>query len=113
MKKALKMFALSRDHTGLLQSRYPSAEKQYIPGFSLFWIGMLHDYMMWRGDVELLTQMTPAMLSILEYFNSQMDKNTGPLREIFLRYGNFLKKVRDAASAVYRKDMKKEMKKLF
>ena len=36
-----------------------------------------------------------------------------PLREIFLRYGNFLKKVRDAASAVYRKDMKKEMKKLF
>ena len=80
MKKALKMFALSRDHTGLLQSRYPSAEKQYIPGFSLFWIGMLHDYMMWRGDVELLTQMTPAMLSILEYFNSQMDKNTGMLR---------------------------------
>ena len=36
-----------------------------------------------------------------------------PLREIFLRYGNFLEKVRDAASAVYRKDMKKEMKKLF
>lgn len=88
MRKALRMFALSRDHTGLLQSRYPANEKQYIPGFSLFWIGMLHDYMMWRGDTELLAQMTPAMLSILEFFNSQMDKNTGLLRAD-MPYWNF------------------------
>lgn len=36
-----------------------------------------------------------------------------PLHEIFVKYGKILKKVHDAASAVYRKDMKKAMPELF
>ena len=48
---------------GLTQSRYPSSLTQVIPPFSLLWIGMLHDYWMYRPetttDASTLTT-TPA-----------------------------------------------------
>ena len=40
---------------GLTQSRYPSSLTQVIPPFSLLWIGMLHDYWMWRPDTAAAT----------------------------------------------------------
>jgi hypothetical protein len=49
-RKAIRMFGLSRLPDGLTQARYPSRDIQVIPPFSLWWIGMVYDYALWRGD---------------------------------------------------------------
>ena len=43
----------SRVPEGITQSRYPSALPQFIPPFSLLWVGMLHDYWMYVDDAPL------------------------------------------------------------
>lgn len=70
-RKAIEMFAQSRLSSGLTQSRYPSSERQIIPPFSLWWVGMVHDYWMWRGG-GLVGQCLPVVRSVLDAFNSQV-----------------------------------------
>ena len=48
-RKAIEMFDQSRMANGLTQSRYPSRVRQIIPPFSLWWVGMVYDYALWRG----------------------------------------------------------------
>ena len=49
-RKAIEMFFNSRFPQGLTQARYPCRATQFIPPFSLWWCGMVHDYALWRGD---------------------------------------------------------------
>ena len=49
-RQALDAFNDSRIPEGITRSRYPSTLPQTIPTFSLLWIGMLHDYWMYRPD---------------------------------------------------------------
>ncbi len=60
---------------GLTYSRGPSRLFQYIPPFSLFWIGMVHDYSMYRDDPALVREMLPAGRSILAWFAAQQKQN--------------------------------------
>jgi len=53
VRNALSDFDESRIYEGLTRSRYPSANPQLIPTFSLFWIDMVNDYWMLRDDPEL------------------------------------------------------------
>lgn len=48
--QALDSYDASRSAEGLTQSRYPSTLPQFIPPFSLLWVGMLHDYWLYRPD---------------------------------------------------------------
>jgi hypothetical protein len=41
-------FDQSRISEGITRSRYPSSLPQTIPTFSLLWIGMVHDYWIYR-----------------------------------------------------------------
>ncbi len=50
----------SRTPEGLTQSRYPDFVPQYIPEFSLFWIGMMHDLWWYHGDVDFLRGYLPG-----------------------------------------------------
>ena len=52
-RQAIEAFDQSPLPDGLTRSRYPSSLPQTIPPFSLLWIGMLHDYWMYRPDPEL------------------------------------------------------------
>jgi hypothetical protein len=74
-RKALQMFAASRRPDGLTQSRYPSRVLQIIPPFSLWWVGMLHDYALWRGDRAFVEQLMPVARGVVERFRLFITKD--------------------------------------
>lgn len=71
-RKALRMFDASRRPDGLTQSRYPCRVTQIIPAWSLWWIGMLHEYAFWRGDVEYARSFLPGMRATLQAFTARI-----------------------------------------
>ena len=81
MRKAIMDYDHSRFNDGLTQSRYPSADFQVIPTFSLFWVCMLHDYWMHRQDDAFVKSMLPGMLSVLNWHEQRIAKTglNGPL----------------------------------
>jgi len=67
-RKSVKMFGLSRLPGGLTQARYPSRDIQVIPPFSLWWVGMVYDYALWRGDRAFVAELLPGMRGTLDAF---------------------------------------------
>lgn len=65
-RKAIELFDVSRDGTGLTTSRYPSSLRQVIPPFSLWWVNMVADYALWRGEADFIKARMPGVRSILE-----------------------------------------------
>lgn len=72
-RKAISTFASSRDVNGNIMARWPSRYRQYIPSFSLWWIGMLYDYALWRDDKNFVASHIPAMRNLLDNFMLNMD----------------------------------------
>jgi len=66
---------------GITLSRYPTANAQEIPTFSLIWIGMLHDYWMYRGDTAFIKKNLQVARMILNFF-SQRQQQDGSLRNV-------------------------------
>lgn len=66
--QALNAFNDSRIPEGLTRSRYPSSLPQTIPTFSLLWIGMLHDWWMYRPDPEPVRSALPGIRGVLGWF---------------------------------------------
>ena len=67
-RQALDAFDQSRIPEGITRSRYPSSLPQNIPTFSLLWIGMLHDYWMYRPDPQLVRDQIPDTRGVLRWF---------------------------------------------
>jgi len=67
-RKSVKMFGLSRLPDGLTQARYPSRDIQVIPPFSLWWVGMVYDYALWRGDQTVVAELLPGVRATLDAF---------------------------------------------
>jgi hypothetical protein len=86
MRKSIQQFDNSRLPNGLTQSRYPSYIVQVIPTYSLLWIGMIHDYMMYSGDPEFTRQFLPGIRTVLGWFADKVD-STGMLTD--LEWWNF------------------------
>jgi alpha-L-rhamnosidase len=59
-------------------SRSPSREAQYIPPFSLWWIGMVHDYWRYVDDPEFVRAMLPGVRAVLDYFG-RFEQSNGSL----------------------------------
>ncbi len=68
VRKALRMFDVSRQVDGITQSRYPSRVRQIIPPFSLWWVAMVHDYAAWRGDKEFVASLMPGVRAVLDHY---------------------------------------------
>jgi hypothetical protein len=79
MRNAIEQFDDSRIPEGLTLSRYPSNIIQLHPGFSLFWVAMVHDYHQHRQDTAFTKQFLPGIRSVLEWFENRRDKATGLL----------------------------------
>lgn len=71
-KKAIYDFHSSLLPSGLLQSRYPSVAPQVIPLFSLYWIIMLRDYVLYSGEVDLIERYRPTIDAILGWFERHL-----------------------------------------
>jgi hypothetical protein len=67
-RKALKLFNASRINSGLTRSQYPSKVRQIIPPFSLWWIGMVYDYALWRGDRDFIKTLMPGVHAVLDAY---------------------------------------------
>lgn len=67
-RQAMEALDASRIPDGITASRYPSALPQYIPPFSLLWIGMLHDFWMYRPDAAYLQQFLRGERDVLDWF---------------------------------------------
>jgi alpha-L-rhamnosidase len=74
-KNAIELLNESRIPEGITQSRYPSHLPQFIPPFSLFWIGMMHDLWWYRGDTAFLQQFLPGMRDVLGWFERRTDSS--------------------------------------
>ena len=68
MRNAIEQLDSSRTAEGATYSRAPSQLQQYIPPFSLWWIGMLHDYWMYQDDAEFVRSMLPGARAVLSFF---------------------------------------------
>jgi alpha-L-rhamnosidase len=72
VKNAIELLDDSRTPEGLTQSRYPSFLPQYIPPFSLLWIGMMRDLWWYHGDREFLRQFLPGDRDVLGWFEARL-----------------------------------------
>ena len=69
MRNAITQLDYSRLAEGITLSRYPTANAQEIPPFSLWWIGMLNDYYMYRNDPDFVNQFLPGERQVLQFFS--------------------------------------------
>ena len=68
MRNAIELLDSSRSAEGATYSRAPSRLQQYIPPFSLWWIGMLHDYWIYQDDPAFVARMLPGVRAVLGFF---------------------------------------------
>src|SRR4051812_13934041 len=67
-RQAIEAFNNSRIPDGLTQSRYPSSLVQMIPTFSLLWVGMVHDFWMYRDDPDFVRQQIAGTRTVLDWY---------------------------------------------
>jgi alpha-L-rhamnosidase len=67
-RQAIAAYDHSRRSDGITSSRYPSNPPQYIPPFSLLWVGMVHDFWRYRDDPAFVKQMLPGTRSVLDFY---------------------------------------------
>ena len=71
-RQAIEAFDRSRRSEGITYSRYPSAPQQFIPPFSLLWIGMVHDFWTWRDDPAFVRRQLGGTRTVLDWFSSRL-----------------------------------------
>ena len=78
MRSAIEQIDDSRQSDGATMSRYPTRMEQYIPGFSLWWIAMVHDYWRYVDEPAFVRRMLPGVRAVLSFFE-QYQKPNGSL----------------------------------
>jgi alpha-L-rhamnosidase len=75
VKNAIAQLNDSRTAEGATMSRAPTRQQQYIPPFSLWWIGMVHDYHMYVDDPAFVREMLPGVRAVLQFFAARQKAN--------------------------------------
>jgi hypothetical protein len=57
---------------GITMSRYPTNLHQFIPSFSIWWIGIIYDYWMHRGDSAFVVEQLPYTRMIMDYYERHL-----------------------------------------
>ncbi len=80
-KNALNLMDYSRQPDGYTLSRYPDTQNQVIPTYSLWYISMLYDYLMYGTDPSFLDDKLLGLRQILNYFIGHQDAD-GSLKNV-------------------------------
>lgn len=81
VRNAINQMDRSRMAEGITLSRHPSFSPQQIPTFSLWYIGMVHDYWMYRGDSAFIKDKLQGIRDVLWFF-SKYQIADGSLRKV-------------------------------
>ncbi len=73
-RKCMDDFRKSQNADGMINSCYPSIHENVIPGFSIYYILMLHDHMMYFGDKQFLRRFLGSIDQILNFFEEHLDE---------------------------------------
>ena len=74
-RKAIALLDSSRTNpTGLIASAHPCASGQLIPSFALWWVAMVYDHALWRGDADFVRQRMPGVRAVLDRFLAHVDQ---------------------------------------
>jgi len=72
LRNAIEQIDASRTHEGATYSRAPSTLQQYIPPFSLWWIGMVHDYWRYVDDSAFVKEMLGGVRAVLGFYERHL-----------------------------------------
>ena len=84
-RQCMDDFRRSQRYDGTLNCCAPSCWSHVIPGFSIYYILMVHDHMMFFGDRQLIGLHLPAIEGVLDYFERNLTEqglvgvNGGPV----------------------------------
>ncbi|MES2426793.1 MAG: alpha-L-rhamnosidase C-terminal domain-containing protein [Bacteroidota bacterium] len=81
MRNAINLMDHSRISEGLSLSRHPSYSPQIISTFSLWYVGVLYDYWMYRPDSLFIKDKLPGERAVLDYF-SKYQQADGSLKNV-------------------------------
>lgn len=73
-RKCMDDFKRAQRYDGLLCSAYPNTRPNVIPGFSIFYVWMVFDHMIYFGDKELVRYHMPAVEQVLAFFERNRTK---------------------------------------
>lgn len=73
--KCMDDFANAVRSDGMLNCCYPNYETNVIPGFGIYYIGIVYDYMMYFGDKVQLEKYLDTVRGILDFFEKNRMKN--------------------------------------
>lgn len=73
-RKCMDDLRRSQRYDGVLNCSYPNCNTNVIPGFSIYYILMVYDHMMYFGDRILAAEHMPAIDQILHYFERHLTK---------------------------------------
>lgn len=71
-RKCIDDLARSQRYDGLLNCSYPNCNPNIIPGFSIYYILMIYDHMMYFGDRKLVEKYMPTVERILQFFEEHL-----------------------------------------
>ena len=71
-RQAMEAFRLSQRPDGMTNSDAPTVKGNVIPGFSIYYLLMVHDHMMYFGDKALARTHLPAIMRILDFFDGHL-----------------------------------------
>lgn len=93
-RSCMESFRRSQRYDGLLNCSSPNCEPNVIPGFSIYYILMLYDHMMYFGDKDFLKRHLGCMDGILNFFDGKLDERglVGVLGGVLMehRYWSFI-----------------------
>lgn len=93
-RQAMEAFRRSQRPDGLINADAPTVKSNVIPAFSIYYLLMVHDHMMYFGDKALVKRHLPAIDGILGFFDRNLSeqglvgKSGGPIMRH--RYWSFI-----------------------
>lgn len=65
-RKCIRMAAASRRPGEATLCRWPVRQRMVIPSFSMWFVSMVHDYALWRGDLAFVREVMPEARATLD-----------------------------------------------